>query len=538
MRATMIVIVLAALACCVGFVANTFDRRAIEWQRIELALLGIAPLLPALALVALRRGYAAGVAYTSGGALVGALLLALPAGLLLLLIGFSSGPAQRNDSLLFAGYELCLIALVIAGMVALVRQPAGERAWGVLLSSVALVACYGGFVIWLTSGKQLVVPYNRQASVQQHNDAAARKTVALIADCARRHAHAHPKDGYPAALAAIESCAGGRFESRSGARAGAAADGYLFFYFSDPPDDEGVSRRFAICARPIEPQIGGSLVLGVNPAGLSAERPIVSGEPASCFDVWADDDDESYLEALTACVMSLASSTPQRGYPQWFFAGGDTPDSGLACGLPFLGGKDMRVVTPRGIVEYLPELPDAKGRVRRYVMVLYPNSDAGGALSIDQTGAIRRGLFPGVAPTLEAIEAARPAERVRAERIAARRESLTRECRAGDLDVCDSLGHFEWEHREPIAAQAWWDHTCERGRLMSCLFSSRYSPQLDTYPAQNAKERCQGGEAHYCEQLETMLASQRAEIEALRAKGGRPIARVRGGLVPPSGTPQ
>jgi len=106
MRATLIVIVLAALACCVGFVANSFDHRAIEWQRIYLAMLGIAPLLPALALFALRRGYAAGVAYTSGGALVGALLLALPAGLLLLLIGLSSGPAQRNDSLLFAGYEL------------------------------------------------------------------------------------------------------------------------------------------------------------------------------------------------------------------------------------------------------------------------------------------------------------------------------------------------------------------------------------------------------------------------------------------------
>ena len=203
--------------------------------------------------------------------------------------------------------------------------------------------------------------------------------------------------------------------------------------------------------------------------------------------------------------------------------------------MPFLDGKDMRVVTPRGIVEYLPELPDAKGRARRYVMYVYPNPGAGGALSIDQAGAIRRGLFPGVAPTLEAIEAARPAEEVRAARIATRRDSLTRECRAGDLDVCDALGDFEWEHGEPIAAQEWWDHACERGRLMSCLFSSRYSPQLDTYSAQNAKERCQSGEAHYCEQLETMLASQRAEIEVMRAKGGRPIARVRGDLAPQSG---
>jgi hypothetical protein len=234
--------------------------------------------------------------------------------------------------------------------------------------------------------------------------------------------------------------------------------------------------------------------------------------------------------------MSLAS--PQRGYPQSFSAGGDVPDSGLACGVPVLGGSHMRIVTPRGIVEYLPDLPDAKGRVQRYVMYLYPSSGAGGALSIDQAGAIRRGLFPGVAPTLEAIEAARPAETVKGERIAARRESLTRECRAGALDVCDALGDFEWEHGEPIAAQAWWDHACERGRLMSCLFSSRYSPQLETHPAQSAKERCQGGEAHYCEQLETMLASQRAEIEAMRAKGGRPIARVRGNLVPPSGGAQ
>jgi hypothetical protein len=536
MRATLIVIVLAALACCVGFVANTFDHRAVEWLRVHLAALGMAPLLPALALLALRRGHAAGIAYTTGGALVGALLLALPAGLLLLLIGLSSGPAQRNDSLLLAGYEFCLIGLLITGIVALVRQPSGERAWGVLLASVVLIGGYGGFVVWLTSAKQLVVPYDRQASVQRHDDAAARKTLATIAECARTYAHAHPKDGYPAALTAIESCVGKRFESRGGAGAGAAADGYLFFYFSDPPDDAGVSRRFAICARPIEPQIGGSLVLGVNPAGMTAERPVVSGEPASCFDVWAGNADESYLEALSACVMSLAS--PQRGYPQWFSAGGGAPDSGLACGVAVLDGRDMRLVTPRGIVEYLPDLPDAKGRARRYVMYLYPSSGGGGALSIDQTGAIRRGLFPGVEPTLEAIEAARPAEKLRAERIAVRRESLTRECRAGDLDGCDALGDFEWEHGEPIAAQAWWDNACERGRLMSCLFSSRYSPQLETYPAQSAKERCQGGEAHYCQQLETMLASQRAEIEAMRAKGGRPIARVRGDLAPPSGGPQ
>lgn len=533
MRVTGIALVLAALACCAGFVANTFDHRAIEWQRIHLAMLGIAPLLPALALLSLRRSYAAGVAYATGGALVGALLLALPAGLLLLLIGLSSGPEQRNDSLLLAGYELCLIALVVVGVVAIVRQPASERAWGVLFASVALVACHGGLVIWLTSGNRLVVPYDRQASIRQHNDAAARKTVATIADCAQRRARARPKQGYPPALADIASCAGKRFESSGGARAGARADGYLFFYFSDPPDDEGVSRHFAVCARPIEPQIGGSLVLGVNPAGLSAERPIVSGEPASCFDVWAGEDDESYLAALSACLMSLAS--PRRGYPQWFSSDGDTPDTGLACGMPFLDGKDMRVVTPRGIVEYLPELPDSKGRVRRYEMYLYPKSPAEGALSIDQSGVIRRGLFPGVAPTLEAIEASRPAETVRAERIAVRRDALTRECRAGDLDVCDALGDFDWEHGEPTAAQAWWDHACERGRLTSCLFSSRYSPQLDTYPAQAAKERCQDGEARHCEQLERMLASQRTEIEAMRAKGGRPIARLHGDLAPPSG---
>ncbi len=56
MRATLIVIVLAALACCVGFVANTFDHGALEWLRVHLAALGMVPLLPALALLALPAG--------------------------------------------------------------------------------------------------------------------------------------------------------------------------------------------------------------------------------------------------------------------------------------------------------------------------------------------------------------------------------------------------------------------------------------------------------------------------------------------------
>lgn len=67
MRTALVVIVLAALACCVGFVANTFDHRAVEWLRIWLATLGVAPLLPALALLLMPQRYPAGVAYVAGG---------------------------------------------------------------------------------------------------------------------------------------------------------------------------------------------------------------------------------------------------------------------------------------------------------------------------------------------------------------------------------------------------------------------------------------------------------------------------------------
>jgi hypothetical protein len=537
MRTALIIIVLAAIASCVGFVGNTFDHRAIEWMRVFVASLGVALLLPGLALLLLSGRYRAGIAWVTAGGYMGGILLALPAALLGL-FGLASSGSQAIDGRLLLAYELCLIALAVLGTVALVRLPSGTRPVGALAASVIALLGYGGLVLWLANTNKIRFAYDRQGSVREYNDEAARKTVARIADCARRHAQSHPAEGYPATLGALEACVGKRFLARGGARAGAIADDYLYFYFSDPPDEKGASRRFAVCARPVEPGVNGTLVVGVNPAGGTGERRTVYGEPPNCFDVWARDDDKSYLEALSACVMSVASLAPQRGYPQGFFLGGDVPDTGLACGMPMREGANGRIATPRGIFEYLPELPDANGRASRYVIHLFPRSAAGGALAIDQAGTIREGLFPGVAPTLEAIQAARPAEQVKAGLIAARRATLTRDCEAGNLDVCDALADFEWDHSEPRAAQRWWDHACERGRLMSCMFSSRYSPRVDTFAAQRDKERCKGGEPRYCERLQREFEAQRAEIEAMRKSGGRQISYGPSEMTQPAGRAQ
>lgn len=539
MRTALILIVLAAIACCAGFVGNTFDHRAIEWSRVFVASLGIAFLLPGLVLLLLPGRHRAGIAWVTVAGYVGGILLALPAALLGF-FGLASSGAQAIDFRLLLGFELCLIALAILGTVALVRLPSGTRPAGALVASVIAVAAYAGVLVWLTNTKNVRFAYDRQAAVLEYNDAAARKTVARIADCARRHAQSHPAAGYPAALAALEACVGKRFLSRGGARAGAIADDYLFFYFPDPPDQKGASRRFAVCARPLEPGVTGTLVIGVNAGGATGERPVVHGEPPSCFDAWARDDDKSFLEALSGCVMSVASLAPQRGYPPSLFHGGEVPDTGLACGTSLREGVGAggRVATPRGIVEYLPELPDANGRVNSYAIHLYSHSGAGGALAIDQAGTIREGLFPGVAPTREAIEASRPAEQVKAERVAARRASLTRDCEAGNLDVCDALADFEWDNSEPRAAQRWWDHACERGRLMSCMFSSRYSASLDTHEAHRNKERCKAGEQRYCERLERDLDAQRAQIEALRRSGGRQISYGPAEMTRPAGKPE
>lgn len=534
MRSALILIVLAAIGCCVGFVLNTFDHRAIEWSRIFAASLGIALVLPGLVLLLLPARQRAGIAWVTVAGYVGGILLALPAAILGLFGLFASGD-QAIDGRLLLAYDLCLLALGVVGTVALVRLPSGARPGRALAASAIAVVGYAALVVGLTGTNQIKFAYDRQAAVLEYNDAAARKTVARIADCARRHAQSHPGEGYPAALGALESCVGKRFSSRGAARAGAIVDDYLFFYFSDPPDEKGASRRFAVCARPVEPGVNGTLVIGVNPAGAAGERRITHGELPNCFDVWARDDDKSYLEALSACVMSVASLAPQRGYPEWLFQGGDVPDTGLACGMPMREGANGRIVTPRGVFEYLPELPDASGRANNYVMYLYPRSQAGGALAIDQAGTIREGLFPGVAPTLEAIEASRPAEQVKAERVAVRRGSLSRDCEAGNLDMCDALADFEWDHSQPRAAQRWWDHACERGRLMSCMFSARYSPRVDTYGAQRDKERCKGGEQGYCERLQREFEAQRAEIEAMRRSGGRQISYGTGELTPPAG---
>jgi hypothetical protein len=176
MRTALIVIVLAAIACCVGFVLNTFDHRAIEWSRVFAASLGVALLLPGLALLLLPARYRAGIAWVTAAGYVGGILLALPAAVLGL-FGLAGSGAQAIDFRLLLGYELCLIALAVLGTVALIRLPSGTRPVGAVAASVvALLGCAGA-VLWLANTKKVNFPYDRQASVREHNDAAARKTV-------------------------------------------------------------------------------------------------------------------------------------------------------------------------------------------------------------------------------------------------------------------------------------------------------------------------------------------------------------------------
>jgi hypothetical protein len=70
------------------------------------------------------------------------------------------------------------------------------------------------------------------------------------------------------------------------------------------------------------------------------------------------------------------------------------------------------------------------------------------------------------------------------------------------------------------------------------MFSSRYSPQLDTYGAQRDKERCKGGEQRYCERLQREFEAQRAEIEAMRRSGGRQISYGAAEVTKPAETAQ
>jgi hypothetical protein len=77
-------------------VANDFEPDAIARQRLQVALLGIAPPVPAFLLLRSRRARPVGIAYATAGGLVGAIVLALPAGLMLRLIETSDARVRRT----------------------------------------------------------------------------------------------------------------------------------------------------------------------------------------------------------------------------------------------------------------------------------------------------------------------------------------------------------------------------------------------------------------------------------------------------------
>lgn len=166
-------LLLVAAGLCAAFVANDFDWSAIAWQRVRVALLGVAPLVPAFFLLRSRRARSIGIAYATAGGLVGALVLALPAGLLLFLADFESDRVQRIDTLILASYEATLIALALAGAAAFLGQQRSERAYLSLFVSALAVGAYAGFVSWLVQGGALHVPHERLSSVLEVNDARA-----------------------------------------------------------------------------------------------------------------------------------------------------------------------------------------------------------------------------------------------------------------------------------------------------------------------------------------------------------------------------
>jgi hypothetical protein len=536
MHRTLTALLVLAIGFAVAFALVDFDRRAINWERFVGVGLVVLPVLVAVIALEARRWRSAGIAYTAAASLVEALALALPAALLLLFIGLSQSRTQVQEALLLAGYTLVLVALAITALTAFFRLPTAERQYGVLVVSGLGVAVYLASSWGAMRTFKLDNSQTRTVSIREYNDRQARKTVAAIADCATRFARAHPARGLPASLPALASLGclpSSLVATDERARNGAGSNGYRFYYFPDPPYAEGTPQRFAICARPSSPGDSGSLVIGLNPVGLTRELPAtINQTQSSCFLAWAGDDDASYLQAFSACLMSGAALDSGRGYPPYPFVGDDLAgacDVGEARGAP--GG---RLVTRRGVLEYLPAFRDGRGRVTAYTTLLFSARSGSGAIGIDQRGNLQEGLHPNVAATLEAVEAARPAEAIKAERLALRRAQWSQACESGDLEICESLGDFEWEVSEPEQARRWWDYACERGRLQSCLLGSRYNPLMDPQQGRADKERCLNGEEHYCQRLAELVVLLRPRIEELRARGGMPSVTVRGNLTPPN----
>lgn len=149
----------------------------------------------------------------------------------------------------------------------------------------------------------------------------------------------------------------------------------------------------------------------------------------------------------------------------------------------------------------------------------------GGKLETGSTGHLTEEKAPGTASTLEALEAARPAAEMVEQQRASRRTELAGICERGDPRVCEDLGDFEWDSDRPKEANRWWDLACVRGRLTSCLLSSRYNPTTDPRVARSDKERCRrDGEDRYCRRLEQEAEIMRPRIEELRQRGGMQVS--------------
>ncbi|MBI5638690.1 MAG: hypothetical protein HZA03_12065 [Nitrospinae bacterium] len=507
---------LAAVAAIVFFAANDFDRRAIHWGRMQAALLLTVPLLPGILLLAARRLRGMGIAYAAGIGTVAALVLALPIGLLILFFGVAT-PEQRVDALALAGYMLAMLGTAASAWFAHFRLPRDQRRHTVAALSLTGAALYALFG-WGFFQKAVHKPYDRAALIREYNDRQARKTITAVADCARKYAGGGGRRGYPADMAGLfaSGCLPRKLQ-RGQSNAAAGADEYAFYYYADPPDAGGKAGRFAACAR-AESEGAGTLVIGIDTDGNVTELGAPAWKPAStCFAAWAGNDDKHYLNALAGCLMSGVALRPGRGYPPSLFI--EQGSHAGACDFRMIeigGGGRMR--TERGVIEYRPE-PEAGGVISGYRLTLYPRG-GGVALEMDHRGRVRELKLTNAAPTLDAIETMRPAEALKEEELNAKRRELKTACESGALSVCEDLGDFEWENSQPDAARRWWDFACERGRLQSCLLSSRYNPTTSPDEARGYKERCVQGETRYCQKLEELTRTLEPKIEELRRRSG------------------
>jgi hypothetical protein len=214
--------------------------------------------------------------------------------------------------------------------------------------------------------------------------------------------------------------------------------------------------------------------------------------------------------------MSGAALRPGRGYPPSLF--NEVGSHAGACDFRMLEAAGNRVRTDRGVLEYRPD-PEVAGVIPGYRLALFPQG-GGAGLETDHHGQVRALAAVGAAPTLESVEAARPAEALKGADLFDRRGKLAASCEGGDLAVCEDLGQFEYDNDRPWEAGRWWDHACEKGRLQSCLLSGRYNPTADPRNARSDKERCIRGEARYCKRLEDEALAMKARIEELRKQGG------------------